>query len=63
MGLGTIENLDKRSFNHSASEQVVSKAMSSDSMVLLAIIVCLQDFQDTATPPNINIYPVVELIL
>jgi len=41
MSLGTIENSDKRSFNHSTSEQVVSKAMSSDSMVLLAITVCL----------------------
>jgi len=61
MGLGTIYNSDKRSFNHSASKQVVFRAMSLNSMVLLAITVCLQDFQDTATPPNINTYPVVDL--
>ena len=63
MGLGIIENSDKRSFNHSASEQVVSRAMSSDSMVLLAITLCLQDFQNTAAPPNMNTYPVVDLTL
>ena len=60
MVLGTIENSDKISFNHSALEQVVSRAMSSDSMVLLSITVCLQDFQDAVAPPNINTYPVVD---
>jgi len=63
MGLGTIENSNKRSFNHSASEQVVSRAMSSDSMVLLTITVCLHDFQDTVEPPNMNTYLVVDLTL
>jgi len=63
MGLGMIENSDKRSFNHSALEQVVCRAMSSDSMVLLAITVCLQDFYDTAVPPNMNTYPVANLTL
>ena len=63
MGSDTIENSDKRAFNHSASEQVVSRAISSDFMVLLAIIVYLQDFQDTSAPPNMNIYPVVDLTL
>jgi len=41
------ENFDNRSINHSASVQVVFRAISSDSIVLLAITVCLQDFQDT----------------
>ena len=63
MGLGTIENSDKRSFNHSASEQVVSRAMSSDFMVLLTIIVYLQDFQDTVEKPIINTYSVVNFTL
>jgi len=63
MGLGTTENSDKRSFNHSVLEQVLSRAMSSDSMVHLAIIVCLQDFQDTTAPPNMNTYPIVDLTL
>ena len=63
MSLGTIDNSDKRSFNHSALEQVVFRAMSSDSMVLLAITVCLQDFQDTAVLLNMNTYPVVDLTL
>ena len=63
MGLGTIDNSDKRSFNHSTSDQVVSRAMSSDSMVLMTIIICLQDFQDTATPLNMKIYPVVDFIM
>jgi len=63
MGLGTIENSDKKSFNHSTSDQVVSRAMSLDSMVLLAITDCLQDFQDISAPPNMNTYPVVDLTL
>jgi len=61
--LGTIENSYKRFFNYSASVQVVSRVISSDSMVLLAIIIYLQDFQDTATPSNINTYLVVDLPL
>jgi len=63
MGLGMIENSDKKSFHHSALKQVVSRAMSSVSIVLLAITVCLQDFQDTAAPPNMNTYLVVNLTL
>ena len=60
---GTIENSDERSFNHSASKQVMIRAISSDSMVLLAINVCLQDFQDIVAPPNMNTYPVVDFTL
>ena len=63
MGLGTIENSVKRSFNHSAFVQVVSRAISLDSMMLLTITVCLQDFQDVAAPPNMNTYPVVDFTL
>ena len=63
ISLGTIGNSDKKSLNHSTSVQVISKAISSDSMVLLEITVCLQDFQDTAAPPNTNTYPVVDFKL
>jgi len=63
MGLGTIKNLERRSFNHSASKQVVSRAMSSDSIVLIAITVCFQDFQDAVAPSNINTYPIVDITL
>lgn len=42
IGFGMIENLEIRSFYHLAFEQVVSRAMSSTSTLLLVIIVCLQ---------------------
>ena len=61
--LGTIENSNKRCFNHSASVQVVSRAISSDSIVLLTITVYLHDFQDTVALSNINTYPVVDFTL
>jgi len=41
ISLCIIENSDKRFFNHSSSVQVVSRAISSDSIVLLAITVYL----------------------
>jgi len=49
ISLGTIENLDKRSFNHSASEQVVFKVMSSGSMVLWTITIFFAGFQYSST--------------
>jgi len=49
--------------NYSASEQVVPRAISLTSMVLLAIIVCLQNFYDIAAPPNMNTNPVVDFTL
>ena len=36
------------------------KAMNSDSIVERAIHVCLEDFQDTAAPPRVNTYPLVD---
>ena len=44
ISLGMIKNAYIKSFNHSASEQIVFRAISSISIVLLAITVCLQDF-------------------
>ena len=40
---------------------VVSRVVSSDSRVLLVIVVCLQEPQDTVAPPNRKRYPVVDL--
>jgi hypothetical protein len=37
----------------------VSNATSSASIVDFVKIVCLQDFQETAPPPNRNTYPLV----
>ena len=46
--------------SHSASSPALSKAINSDSIVEHAIHVFLQDFQDTVTPPRVNIYPLVD---
>ena len=49
------------SLNHSASEEVVSRAVSSTSIMDFVSIVCLQDLQETAPPPKVNMYPLVVL--
>ena len=46
--------------SHSASSPALSKAMNSDSIVERVIHVCLEDFQDTAAPPRVNTYPLVD---
>ena len=45
--------------SHSASSPVLSKAMNSNFIVERAIHVYLEDFQDTAAPPRVNIYLLV----
>jgi len=45
----------KMFFNHSASLPAISRATNSDSIVDLAIMVCLADFHVTAPPPSVNI--------
>ena len=45
--------------SHSASSPALSKAINSDSIVERAMQVCLKDFQDTAEPPRVNMYPLV----
>ena len=45
--------------SHSASNPAFSKATNSDSMVDHAMQVCLDDFQETAPPANVNTYPLV----
>ena len=46
--------------SHSAFSPVLSKAINSDSIVERAIHVCLKDFQDTAAPPKVNTYSLVD---
>ena len=46
--------------SHSASSPTLSNAMNSDFIVKRAIQVCLEDFQDTAAPPRVKIYPLVD---
>ena len=48
--------------SHSASSAHLFKAMNSDSIVNLAMIVYLQDFHDTAAPPNVNTNPLVDFV-
>ena len=45
--------------NHSASDPAFFKATNSDSMVDLVMQVCLDDFQETASPASVNTYPLV----
>ena len=59
IGFSTIGKSINSSLNHSSLEEVVSRAVSSASMVDFVSIVCLQDLQETAPPPNVNIYPLV----
>ena len=52
----------KKFLSHSASVHAFSKAISSDSMVEWVIHVCLEDFYETAPPPRVNIYPLVDFV-
>ena len=55
--------ISSRNFlSHSASSAAVSKAINYDSIVERAIHVCLDDFHDTAAPPSVNTYPLVDLL-
>ena len=50
---------DKRFLSHSASMQVMSKAINSDFMVERDMRICLVDFQATTAPPKVKTYPLV----
>lgn len=39
-----------------------ARAINSDSMVDRAIHVYFEDFHDTAAPPRVNTYPLVDLV-
>ncbi|CAL5433238.1 unnamed protein product [Camellia sinensis] len=59
-GFGHIGISSRKWRSHSASSPALSKAMNSDSIVDLAMQVCLEDFQDTAAPPRVKTYPLVD---
>ena len=57
---GHIGISSRKRRSHSASFLALSKAMNSDSLVDLAMQVCLEDFQDRAIPPRVKTYPLVD---
>jgi hypothetical protein len=59
IGFSTTGKSNRKSRSHSASAPTVSNAVSYASMVDFVKIACLQDFQETAPPPNRNTYPLV----
>ena len=61
-GLGQLGISSKKFRSHSASSPALSKAISYDSIVDLAIQVCLDDFQYTAAPPSVNTYPLFDFV-
>ena len=48
--------------SHSASELAFFKAMNLASIVDRVMQVCLDDFQETAPPPKVKTYPLVDFI-
>src|SRR5262249_6607117 len=61
-GLGHTGMSSKKFLSHSASSAALSNAINSDSIVDRAIHVCLEDFHETAAPPNVKTYPLVDLV-
>ncbi|KAK9142524.1 hypothetical protein Syun_011924 [Stephania yunnanensis] len=61
-GFGQQGISSKKFLSHSASSAALSRAMNSDSMVDRAIHVSFDDFQEIAAPPNVNTYPLVNLV-
>ena len=59
-GLGHIEISLRKWRSHAASSPALSEAMNSDSIVDLAMQVCLEDFQDTTAPRRVKTYPLVD---
>ena len=59
-GIVQIRMSSKKLRRHSASYPVLSNAINSDSIVDLAMHVCLEDFQETAAPPRVKTYPQVD---
>ena len=59
-GLGHNGKSSKKYRSHSVSSPALSKTINFDSIVKRAMHVCLKDFQDTAAPPRVNTYPLVD---
>jgi len=49
-----------RNFKAIHSSPVLSKTIDYDSIMDLVIHICLEDFDDTITPPSVKIYPLVD---
>src|SRR4051812_33351710 len=58
-GFSTTCKSIKSSRSHSDSTVVVSKTVSSASIVDLVNMVFLRDLHDTASPPRVNTYPLM----
>ena len=53
-GLGH-NGISFQNYRSSPSSPALFKAINSDSIMERAMHVCLEDFQDTAAPPRVNI--------
>lgn len=59
-GFGHIGISSRKWRSYSVSSLTLSKDKNSDSIVDLAMQVCLEDFQDTTAPPRVKTYPLVD---
>lgn len=60
-GLCHLGMSSKRFFNHYASSIALSRTLNSNSIVERGIHVCLVDFQETSSLPNVKTCPLVDL--
>jgi len=58
--LGHNDISSRNCWSHSASSPALSKPINSDFIVEWSIQVCLEDFQDSTTPPRVKMYPLVD---
>ena len=61
-GLGHKGISSKKWHRHLAYSPHLSKTMNSDSIVDRDIHVYFEDFHDTAAPPSVNTYPLVDFV-
>lgn len=54
--------MSKKFLNHFASSLALSRATNSSSIAECAILVCLEDFQETIALPVVKTYPLVNLV-
>ncbi|KAL2460236.1 Uncharacterized protein Adt_43656 [Abeliophyllum distichum] len=61
-GIDFVQHVSSKKLrSHSTFSPALSNAINSDSIVDRAMQVCFEDFQDTAAPPSVNTYPLVDL--
>jgi hypothetical protein len=49
----------KKLQSHLASSLALLRVINSDSIIDLVIHVCLENFYETSTPPNVKTYPLM----